>query len=498
MYDIIIDCYTDEPSGLGVPPYLSIHSRYLAGSLTKLNRKYYYLTIDDLRYANGEELDLPFSFNKRVLNTTKNKDDVVELIRNSSNLYIVMGCFVKYNYISAEPATFEELKALLNIFHKKAILFYSLGSDNMLQSKVLSYIPKELFSDVYFGNSYNYFFAQKDNYKPNYHLLADISVMSSSILEHISRPLIMEIETAVGCDRKPGCTFCIENMRNIPVEYRKTKNIVNEIKSLYNKGSYFFRLGRQPNFYSYMNCHPYKIKKLLKSILKECPNIKTLHIDNTSPHSIATKKGQKITKIISKYCTSGNIGPIGVESFDENVRQQCNLNGTISDIHRSIEILNKYGAHKGNDGMPIFLPGLNIIYGLPGQTSSTLQNNLENLQQILSKDLYVRRVFVRKLTSPFGEQFDDSDIDYNIEFDEWKKTICNEFSIPMLEKIYPINHKLYELRMEMYEDGNSILRKMGTCPVRILVKNKKLELDKFYNVKIVNHITDRTLEGIII
>ena len=77
----------------------------------------------------------------------------------------------------------------------------------------------------------------------------------------------MEIETAVGCDRKPGCTFCIENMRNIPVEYRKTKNIVNEIKSLYNKGSYFFRLGRQPNFYSYMNCHPYKIKKLLKSIV---------------------------------------------------------------------------------------------------------------------------------------------------------------------------------------------------------------------------------------
>ena len=26
-YDVIVDCYTDEPSGLGVPPFLSVHSR---------------------------------------------------------------------------------------------------------------------------------------------------------------------------------------------------------------------------------------------------------------------------------------------------------------------------------------------------------------------------------------------------------------------------------------------------------------------------------------
>lgn len=53
-YDVIVDCYTDEPSGLGVPPFLSVHSRYIAGALEEQKRKYYYLTIDDLRYSNGE------------------------------------------------------------------------------------------------------------------------------------------------------------------------------------------------------------------------------------------------------------------------------------------------------------------------------------------------------------------------------------------------------------------------------------------------------------
>ena len=65
-YDVIVDCYTDEPSGLGVPPFLSVHSRYIAGSLEEQKRKYYYLTIDDLRYSNGEKHNND-SYNKRIL-----------------------------------------------------------------------------------------------------------------------------------------------------------------------------------------------------------------------------------------------------------------------------------------------------------------------------------------------------------------------------------------------------------------------------------------------
>jgi len=42
----ILDCYTDEAAGLGVPPYLGTYPRYIAGYL---NEEVNYLTIDDLR-----------------------------------------------------------------------------------------------------------------------------------------------------------------------------------------------------------------------------------------------------------------------------------------------------------------------------------------------------------------------------------------------------------------------------------------------------------------
>lgn len=99
-YDVIVDCYTDEPSGLGVPPFLSVHSRYIAGALEDKKIKYYYLTIDDLRHSEGEH-HLENSFNKRIINTTVNKEMVKEILSNAQNIYVVMGWFVKYEYITA-------------------------------------------------------------------------------------------------------------------------------------------------------------------------------------------------------------------------------------------------------------------------------------------------------------------------------------------------------------------------------------------------------------
>ncbi|MBT5342472.1 hypothetical protein HOL59_02715, partial [Candidatus Woesearchaeota archaeon] len=45
----ILDCYTDEASGLGVPPYLGTYPRYLYGKFVSEKNKVTYLTIDDLR-----------------------------------------------------------------------------------------------------------------------------------------------------------------------------------------------------------------------------------------------------------------------------------------------------------------------------------------------------------------------------------------------------------------------------------------------------------------
>lgn len=353
-----------------------------------------------------------------------------------------------------------------------------------------------MFNNIIFGNTYNYFIGESGNkFKPNYDKLRQIAIDSSSILEQLDRPVVIEIETATGCNRNPGCTFCIEGMRGLPLQYRKKEDIIDEIKSLYDNGALYFRLGRQPNFYSYKNCDVEEIENLFKGIWSACPNIKTLHIDNVSPHNVNSEEGKRITEIVAKYTTAGNITPFGIESFDPIIREKCNLNGSLDDIHKSISIINKYGKERGKNGLPKLLPGINIIYGLDGQNENTLKHNLNNFKKILNSGNWVRRVFVRKLTSPYGEQFDNYSKEDLEEFNFWSKTIENEFIVPMLKKVFPIGLEISELRMEMYKDGNSILRQMGTCPVRVVILNKKLKLDEFYKIKVVGYIGNRTIIG---
>ena len=49
----IVDCYTVEPSGLGVPPYLSGYAREAFSALRRAfpGTEVRYLTIDDVRWS---------------------------------------------------------------------------------------------------------------------------------------------------------------------------------------------------------------------------------------------------------------------------------------------------------------------------------------------------------------------------------------------------------------------------------------------------------------
>ena len=63
----ILDCYTDEPSGLGVPPYLGTYPRYLLG----LYPNSLYLTIDDLR--------LYKKYNSKIPETKQNENTRIDV-----------------------------------------------------------------------------------------------------------------------------------------------------------------------------------------------------------------------------------------------------------------------------------------------------------------------------------------------------------------------------------------------------------------------------------
>jgi len=88
-YDVILDCYTDEPSGYGVPPYLGVHQRYTSAALDYLGRKHFYLTIDDLRYAKNKKKEVPYGTTDiSTLNLSLNTKRALSLLRKAKRFIL--------------------------------------------------------------------------------------------------------------------------------------------------------------------------------------------------------------------------------------------------------------------------------------------------------------------------------------------------------------------------------------------------------------------------
>src|SRR3989338_7955674 len=111
----ILDCYTDEAAGLGVPPYLGTYPRYIAGYL---NEPVYYLTIDDLRLwkkTNSKIHNTKISKKTDITtyNLTYNYKNIKKILEEIDALIIVLGVHVPGKYLSAVPGTIKELIPLI-------------------------------------------------------------------------------------------------------------------------------------------------------------------------------------------------------------------------------------------------------------------------------------------------------------------------------------------------------------------------------------------------
>jgi len=496
-YDIILDCYSDEPSGYGVPLFLGVHQRYISAALNYFGRRHFYLTIDDLRYAKNKRKKLPpGNTDISTLNLTLNVNKTLKLLNEADTIYIVMGCFVDYKYLSALPPKDLELYELIKEFKARKVLFYVLGGKVELPSKFLKSPLFKHVDKVVTGLAYNFLLKGETNsFSPNYDLLAKITKTGAPILDQIGLPRVIEIESMIGCNWAK-CSFCIERLRGYPVRFREVDDIIADIVASYNYGARYFRIGRNPNFYYYMEQDVPKMEALLYGIRSQCPEIKVLHIDNVNPESVVTPQGHEITKLIVKYCTSGNIAPFGIESFDPKVRKINTLNATVDQIMEAISILNECGREKGENGAPRFLPGVNLIYNLPGQRPETLDYNLYYLRQIMDKGYQTQRLFFRKCTSPLGVSIEDPTTrGESKEYEEWKQQIYENYAIPMLKRVFPIGTVLKNARVEIWKDGNSVLRQLGTCPPRIVIKNQLLPIGKEYDVVVRGVLKHRTLLG---
>jgi len=476
----ILDCYTDEPSGLGVPPYIGTYPRYIYGALRK--EKPYYLTIDDLRNlrkygSKGLDKSRETITNIRVYNLTRTADEVSRIIDQTTTLIVVAGVHTPGKYLSAVPGTMPEITELIRNTNCRKILT---GPAALVGSRLEGGKRPELFdTNVFDEVIYDYL---------NINDYSKIKAKEGAeIVKQIPYPLVAEIETGRGCDIGK-CSFCTEPLKG-SVCFREAKQIIQEMKALKEYGVEHFRFGKQTCFYSYQNNNIKEIEKLLKSASGLKP--KTLHIDNVNPNRVITGNGEKITKLIAEYCTPGNTAAFGVESFDMEVVKKNTLNTTSETAYKAIKILNKYGAERVN-GMPRFLPGINLIFGLIGETKNTFEENYTWLKKILDDGLLLRRINIRQVVPFEGTRiFKEAGTKFikknKRHYWSWRKKIRTEIDFPMLQRLLPKETVLKDVRMEVYDGKTTFGRQFGTYPIVVGVK-QRLELGKYYDIKIVGHM----------
>jgi radical SAM superfamily enzyme with C-terminal helix-hairpin-helix motif len=490
MYKVIIDCYTDEPSGLGVPPYLGTFPRYIYGHLFSKKIKTYYLTIDDIRLWKNYNSIAPdkskeIKTNIKIYNLTKNYKDVENILFNAEEVIIISGINVPGKYLSALPGTLKEVTEYLKDIKCKKVLTgtAALFSTRLEGGKMPEFLDKTLFNEI----NYNYLNINEYNKIK--------AVEGAEIVNQIPWEIIAEIETGRGCDIG-RCSFCTEPLKS-KVEFRETNEVIKELKALNEKGIKHFRFGKQTCFYSFRNYD--ELEKLLKSASELKPE--TLHIDNVNPNKVISKDGKRITELVVKYCTEGNVAAFGVESFDKEVIKK-NLLNTISLVgHKAVQVINEYGKERGPNGMPKLLPGINIIFGLMGENKKTHEENINAFKKMLEEDLLIRRINIRqvvpfegtKLYNECGTKFIKKNKKY---YWKWRNDIRQNIDHLMLKKLVPKGTILKNVKMEIYDGNTTFGRQMGTYPLVVGVK-KRLEIGKKYNIVVKDHML-RSITGEII
>ncbi len=501
----IIDGYVDEPTCLGVPPYLSPYPRYIAGAIWAANKEVdvLYYTIDQIR-----------------------KDwNLIKKIATSKAVILIAGPIVPGKYIGGTPISIRETKKIMselgNLTNIDRILggpwgrfgAGGIGGKKSLDINELNdYFEAivsgdiEIFVNNYVNSEFSISAGDRGEIRESYKQIEEfIQRGTKLVVQHPNFPnyIIIEIETYRGCPRYivGGCSFCTEPLYGIP-DLRDVNSIINEIKELYEIGIRDIRLGRQADIFTYGSKeigekefptpNPEAIKKLFYGIRTVAPNLTTLHIDNVNPGTLShhPKESKDVAKIIITYHTPGDVAAMGIESTDPQVIKQNRLKVYPDEALRAIELLNEVGAKRGYNGLPELLPGINLLYGLPGESEKTYELNYEFLKTILEKNLLVRRINIRQVvpyrkTRLWTAKSVHSKKAHSL-FIKQKEKIRTEIDLPMLQKVVPRGTIIRRLYSEKYEGNNTLLRQLGSYPL-LAYTPVKLQLGIYIDGFVIDH-----------
>ena len=459
----ILDGYVDEPACLGVPPYLSPYIRTVAGALIGHRYKVSYLTIDQIRSD-------PQQINRM----------------NRADLFVMIaGVTVPGKYLGGTPATLTEIQQVGHMVRGPEKLVggpigfgYAAEGGQRAVRQVIAGFDALLTGEPAIALD-NYLAGNDPDGMLDYSRTDPWSVTGSSIIrQHPDYPYVMcELETARGCAHGAtgGCSFCTEPFYGVP-KYREIRGIASEVAALHSYGARHFRVGRQPDILAYGAGageypvpRPDLLEELFSSIRAAAPDLKTLHIDNTNPATIARheEESQEALRAIIRHHTPGDVAAFGMETADPAVVAANNLKAGPDEVFRAIRIVNELGGGR-RDNVPELLPGLNFVCGLTGETGKTYELNEQFLVRVRDEGLAVRRVNIRQVMPFEGTPaFMDNTLGkYERRFRVFKEFVRMKIDLPMLQRVFPIGTVLREVRIEV--SGNlSFGRQMGSYPILV-------------------------------
>ncbi|MGM0685890.1 MAG: radical SAM protein [Promethearchaeati archaeon] len=500
----IIDGYVDEPTCLGVPPYLATYPRYVAGSIwTRLpHAEIIYQTIDAVR---------------------KNPAASIEAWTSADLLVLIAGMIVPGKYLGGNPISVREAQEIFSaglISNIAKILVGPWarfgcgleGGKQALHPDVLS-PPFDSIVDGDAGAVLDEYLTENTHPKEldptrkreDYEKFEESVIRGTHIVtQHPGYPqkhLICEIETYSGCPRylSGGCSFCVEPLQGSPKQ-RSVDAILQEIESLYQQGIRAFRIGNQPDLFTYGSQEmsveefpkpsPDTIERLFSGICSVAPTLEVLHVDNINPGTIAhhPEESRSIAKTIVKHHTPGDVAAFGVESFDPRVVKENNLKASGDEIIEAVRILNEVGAKRMGRGLPHLLPGINLLYGLPGERTQTIEYNMDYLLRILQEGLVLRRINIRQVIQIPGTRasgMDKSKLDQH-EFYRHKRKVRENIDLPMIKRVAPQGTVIHSAFVETQRGKNVLLRTLGTYPLLCHMPNGRHH-DTRMDLVVVDH-----------
>lgn len=460
---VIVDGYIDDPAALGVPPYISPIVRAAAGAALDAGHEVEYITADMLRH--GKE------------------------IPDANLVAVISGNTVPGKYLRSMPMSSRELMRLARSIGSYSILGGS--SCSSPASRFFDEISeKDIAARIFDILSYR---ERKERYRTLDEWNRWMVLGASVVKQHQDhpRPLIAEIETYRGCHRyaSGGCSYCIEPLKGRPL-MRSPKDILEEAAELKRNGIVNVRVGGQTCIISYgteddsgiPQPNPDAVRELFCG-LRDL-GFEVLHVDNANPAVMSEypEETEEILRTLTECCTPGNVLALGMESADVNVIEANNLNATPERTMDAIRMINRIGSPRGENGMPLLLPGINIIAGLDGETSGTYEKNLEFLRKVKNEGLILRRINIRQVL-PVRREFD---VRINEKrFRKHKETIREEIDREMLKRVVPYGTVLRNVLMELADGGTTFGRQIGSYPLLIGV-SYPLEIGKYYDIVITD------------